>query len=285
MLYCDPNTPFTAAARNRLRDHHIDRVYVRQGDRNQYCEYLGGHLESLLGDQSIEVKEKAHILYDSAQAVVAEVLEDPTSRERIQRGRDVVRHTVDFMTSDDFLLEHLLRTISCDYYHYTHAVNVVAYSVALAMHLGFKDQPTLRELANGALLHDVGKSKIPDAILNKDAPLTAEEWKQMQAHPLVGHDMLAKETLLGEIALDIVLHHHERLDGNGYPHGLKGDQIAPFTRIAAIADTFDALTSERHHQKGQSTFQALTIMYRDGRHDYDLRYLKQFIEMMGADSV
>jgi HD-GYP domain-containing protein (c-di-GMP phosphodiesterase class II) len=282
VLYCERNTLFTAKARRQLENNRVTLLYVRSDNRTAYNSYLADNLEKILKDASLTVKKKAVILYDCAQAVVEDVLARPRSREGIDRGKTVMRQTVDFMTSDDFMLEHLLRTISCDYYLYTHSVNVVAYTVALALEAGYRDRALLRELANGALLHDIGKSAIPAAVLNKPGPLTPEEREQVEEHPRIGYQLLLEQAAVGEIALDIVLHHHERIDGGGYPERLGADRISPFVQMAAIADVFDALTTDRFHQKGRSTFEALSTMLKEMSDELDPELVRAFVEMMGS---
>lgn len=281
VLYCERNTVFSDETRKRLEASRIRTVYVRQEQRKDYSRYLSGYLRDILADPDLSVKKKATILYDSAQAAVEEILQQPDSRESVEKGKDIVENTVSFMTRDDFLLEHLLRTISCDDYLYTHSVNVVAYSIALAMRAGIEDAASLRELANGALLHDAGMSKLPHEILNKRSALTAMEWERMKKVPRDGYEMLKRTGALGEIALDIVLHHHERVDGSGYPDGVTNSAISRFVRIVAIADVFDALTSDRYHQKAKSSFEALQIMNKEMRGQLDDHLFKLFVEIMG----
>jgi len=281
VLYCERNLKFSEEARKRLESSRIETVYVKKSQRAEYNRYLADNIEEILQDKRLSLREKSNILYDSAQAVVEDVLGNPRSRESVQRGKDIVHHTVDFMTDENFHLEHLLRTISCDYYLYTHSVNVAAYSVALAQRLGTTDRPTLRELANGALLHDIGKSRIPAAILNKTGGLTQQEWEKVKQVPRIGYDLMKESGCLGEIALDIVLHHQERLNGRGYPDGLEEDEISVFVRIVMIADIFDALTTDRFHQKAKTTFEALQLMHSSMKNEVDQEILRKFIEMMG----
>jgi HD-GYP domain-containing protein (c-di-GMP phosphodiesterase class II) len=282
VLYCEKNTAFTKKAMQNLRLNKTEELFIHQGQRNAYQLYLAEHLEDIITDHSLTARDKASILYDSVQVTVEEILSKPAKRKTIRQGKSVVSHTVDFMRREEFKLTHLLRNISCDYYLYTHSVNVVAYSTVLALGCGYSDGATLREIANGALLHDVGKGTLPKQLLNKKGAFTAKEWKQMQEHPVTGHELLLKEDCLGEIALDIVLHHHEKCDGKGYPHGLKGEEISPFVHIVALADIFDALTTERYHQKARSTFDALKIMQRDMRKELDPDILKCFMKVMAG---
>ncbi|MBI2423958.1 MAG: HD domain-containing protein [Candidatus Hydrogenedentes bacterium] len=282
VLYCEKNVTFGQAALDRLRENRVRQLFIRDEERSAYSRYLAEHLYQILDDKHLTVRDKSVILYDSAQAVVEDVLGNPSSREHIEHGKKIVGHTVDFMSRDDFLLEHLLRTISCDYYLYTHSVNVVAYSVALAMEAGHRDKATLREIANGALLHDVGKSALDPELVNKRDSLNADEWRQVQEHAKKGLVLVQKSGSLGEIALDIINHHHEKLDGTGYPDHLEGDQISVFVRMVTIADVFDALTTDRHHQKARNTFDALKIMNGEMRHELDPRLLRLFVTMMGG---
>lgn len=282
ILYCQRNTPFNREAQERLAAYRRDRLYIHGDQRNDYHVYLSEHLEDLLTDKRIPLREKSVILYDSAQAVVEQVLEDPCDRKAVRRGKNVAGQTVDFMGAEDFKLEHLLRTISADHYLYTHSVNVVAYSVALAMRAGIDDRATLREIANGALLHDVGKSTLPKDLLERQGPLTEHEWQRVKDTTRVGYQMMADADCLGEIALDIVLHHRERLDGSGYPDGLAGGTISRYVRIVAIADIFDALTCDRHHQKKRNTFEALETMGRTMKGQIDPELFRAFVAMMGA---
>jgi HD-GYP domain-containing protein (c-di-GMP phosphodiesterase class II) len=280
VLYCERNLAFTAEVRRRIAANHIEQLYIRKAHAADYHRYLAENIDLILRDKSLTPREKSTILYDSAQAVVEEVLANPAARENVQRGKAIVGHTVDFMTDEDFKLEHLLRTISCDVFLYTHSVNVVAYSVALAMRAGHNDKATLREIANGALLHDVGKSKVDPAILNKTTGLNSAEWEKIRKVPRVGFEMMRDAGCIGEIALDIILHHQEKLNGRGYPDQLKDTEISRFVRIVTIADVFDAITSDRFHQKPRSSFEALQLMQKDMKLEIDQDLFRTFIEMM-----
>lgn len=134
-----------------------------------------------------------------------------------------------------------------------HSVRVVKYTLKLAELMGWSDKKheQLKILEYAALLHDIGKIGIPDAILRKPGKLTDEEWDVMKTHPEIGYKILYKIEFLEE-ASQIVLHHHERFNGTGYPAGLKGEDIPIGSRIFAVADTLDAMTSERPYRKALS---------------------------------
>jgi response regulator RpfG family c-di-GMP phosphodiesterase len=128
-----------------------------------------------------------------------------------------------------------------------HSHRVVEYAMVVAEHMGVAE-PDLTWIKRGAILHDVGKIGVSDAILRKPGKLTEEEWEEMRRHPEMGYRMLKHIPFL-EPALDIVLSHQERFDGTGYPHRLKGEEIPLGARIFAVVDTFDAMTSDRPYRK------------------------------------
>ncbi len=139
-----------------------------------------------------------------------------------------------------------------------HSERVVQYTLAIARQLKLSEM-VIEQIRWGALLHDIGKIGIPDAILLKPGKLTSEEWEIMRTHPELGFEML-KDIKFLEDSLDIVLYHHERLDGKGYPYHLTGEEIPIGARIFAIADTFDAITSDRPYRKAQSIQTARAII-------------------------
>ena len=144
-------------------------------------------------------------------------------------------------------IEMLRYTVDAkDEYTRGHSDRVSAYSVLLGQKAGL-DENDIRTLRIGGLFHDIGKIGVPDAILQKQGKLTDEEYAEIKKHPSIGARILSNATIFREM-LQIVEHHHERYDGRGYPSGLKGEEIPYLARIAAIADTFDAMTSKRSYR-------------------------------------
>jgi HD-GYP domain-containing protein (c-di-GMP phosphodiesterase class II) len=137
---------------------------------------------------------------------------------------------------------------------------VTAYAVRLGQEMGLS-RDELRELARGALLHDVGKIGIPDAILNKPAKLTDAEYEEMKQHVQHGYQMLRHIEFL-QPALAVVRYHHERWEGGGYPHGIAGREIPVFALIFAVCDTYDAITSNRPYRRGRSYTEARAEIIR-----------------------
>ena len=161
-----------------------------------------------------------------------------------------------------------------------HSRRVTEMTLELARRLGVSESELIH-FRRGALLHDMGKIAVPDAILLKPGPLTEEEWKVMRTHPQTVYDMLAPVTYLRP-ALDIPLFHHERWDGSGYPYGLKGEQIPLAARIFAVVDVFDALTSDRPYRKAWSREKAIAYLREQSGKQFDPRVVAEFLQMIGA---
>lgn len=177
----------------------------------------------------------------------------------VAKAGEVARGLVDCIAEDPSCIRAIQTLADHDAYTYHHSVRVAAYAVAIAIGLGLRDQDAIYRMAVGGLFHDVGKRTVPFGVLNKTGPLTEAEWEIMREHPLVGWEQL-KATGLSHISLEIVLHHHERANGTGYPHGLKGSELLPEVRIATLADIFDALTSNRSYQRRRTRFEALAFI-------------------------
>lgn len=153
-----------------------------------------------------------------------------------------------------------------DHHNYTfrHVMFVTGTLVSFARLLGLNNED-MRRVAVAGLLHDVGKATVPLSILDKPARLDDAEWQVMRQHPLKGEEILARGGGRWPAdVVDAVLHHHEKLDGSGYPHGLRGDQIGDMTRMVAIADFFSALIDKRAYKAAMDGAAALEIMRREG---------------------
>ena len=152
----------------------------------------------------------------------------------------------------------------------------LAQRLALAAGLGIAEAKTIAE---AGLLHDLGKIGVPEHILRKQGPLTDEEWIAMRRHPLTGAQIVAPLEFFADAAL-IVRHHHERHDGSGYPDGLKGDGIPVGSRIVAIADVYDALTSERPYRRKLARAEAVQIMRDDAGLTLEPRLTELFLDLV-----
>ena len=132
------------------------------------------------------------------------------------------------------------------------------------------------------LLHDLGKLKVPDEILNKPGALTPDEFSIMRQHTTLGYELLRADSGLDPIISDVTCHHHERMDGRGYPQQLAEWQISRFARLVSIVDAFDAITSDRCYRDGLPTSDAIRILYRNRGQQFDASMVEAFIRMIGV---
>ncbi len=193
---------------------------------------------------------------------------------------------VKLILSDDNVIESLKLLATTDHFTYQHSVRVGIYSTGLLLKL-MKDSLTknqIKKLSTGFFLHDIGMTRIPMQILEKPESLNNFEWKLVRMHPLWGHESLMKTDFLSLEAANIILMHHERHDGRGYPSKTKGDEIPIYARICSIADSFESLTAKRPYRKPFEPFEALRIMYQEMSQDFDPELFMAFVKLLGPNA-
>jgi putative nucleotidyltransferase with HDIG domain len=173
----------------------------------------------------------------------------------------------------------LSRLKASDEYTYMHSVAVCALMIAVARQLDMPDE-WIREAGMAGLLHDIGKMAIAQEILNKPGRLTDAEFTIIKDHPQSGARILRQSLVNSVAALDVCLHHHEKFDGSGYPFGLAGEQISVLSRMAAICDVYDAITSERPYKKAWGPAQSIQQMATWNGH-FDERIFQAFVRAVG----
>ncbi|MBS0304488.1 MAG: HD-GYP domain-containing protein [Proteobacteria bacterium] len=176
-------------------------------------------------------------------------------------------------------LVSLARLKTRDDYTYMHSVAVCALMVALARQLGH-DEQACRAAGMAGLLHDMGKALVPVEVLQKPGRLTDDEMALMRTHPERGHELLAASRAVPETTLDVVLHHHERVDGNGYPHGLDGEHTTLLSRMGAVCDVYDAVTSNRPYKAGWDPAESIARMASWQGH-FDKAVFAAFVHSLG----
>ncbi len=174
----------------------------------------------------------------------------------------------------------LARLKTKDNYTYMHSVAVCALMVSLARQLGLNENAT-RKAGLAGLLHDVGKMAIPDEILDKPGRLTDEEFAIIKSHPIEGHKMLLEGSGVDEVALDVCLHHHEKVDGSGYPEGLSDQQISIYAKMGAVCDVYDAITSNRPYKNGWDPAESLRKMAEWSKGHFDDVVFQAFVKSVG----
>lgn len=196
---------------------------------------------------------------------------------------DLVGPLIDEITGsierDRAALIRLTRLKTKNEYTFLHSIAVSGLMINLGRQIGL-DADTVRLIGIGGLLHDIGKTKVPDSLLDKAGTLTDAELAVMRTHPGQGHALLSRDATMPAIVLDVCLHHHERIDGTGYPMRLKGDAISLPARIAAICDVYDAVTSNRPYKRAWTPAEALARMMAWRGH-FDRGLLRVFVASLG----
>jgi putative nucleotidyltransferase with HDIG domain len=226
--------------------------------------------------------KKAQALYSEARSLQKRAFADITNGKAISVA-DFKRCAEGFIDSvfrnQDALL-CISRMREKDAYLLEHSVNVSILMTIFAKYLKL-DEATIEELATGALLHDIGKIKVPNAILNKPGRLDETEFALMRQHVEFSRDILQQTEGISPISIDVAANHHERMDGRGYPAGLQQEQISIHARMIAIVDTYDAITASRVYKNGQTSVRALKILRNDSPAHFDLTLVSQFIAAIG----
>ena len=282
ILFRKGDLSFTEDNRQHLLESGHERIYIAATDREEFQQYLEANISHIMASPHVPVEKKSEIVYSTSARLMEKLFSEPRSGEVIKRSKKLIQHTVDLVLSGREATRQLMSLTARDYYTYTHSVNVTIFAVALCERVLGKDAGhDFHELGNGFLLHDLGKSEIDPAIINKAGRLDDREWKIMKRHPERGHEMLQASTGLTEEMKIIVLEHHERYGGGGYPADKRGDEIHPYGRICCIADVFDALTTQRTYRKASTTFEAMNIMRKYMQGHFDPDFFQAFVLLFG----
>jgi putative nucleotidyltransferase with HDIG domain len=229
-----------------------------------------------------EEKPKARLLLKEATQIVHTLFSDIRLGKQIEveKLEPLVEGMIDSIFRNPDAMLPLARLKEHDQYTFQHSVSVCGLMIAFARGLKL-DRSTLKEIAIGALLHDVGKAKVPDNLLNKPAKLTDAELLLMKSHVVQSILLLQNTPGISQVALDVAAQHHERFDGTGYPNKLKGDEISLYGQMGAIIDVYDALTSDRAYHKGISPTHALGKLLEWSKNHFSPNLVQTYIKTIG----
>jgi HD-GYP domain-containing protein (c-di-GMP phosphodiesterase class II) len=237
------NTILKASYIERLKEKNIPAIYIE--------DELSKGIDSK-SVVSLETKVKAiktiKGIYEGIDPRKKDLGKTIINKEAYIILKNTIEKIIEEIKNNSDLSFNMVELLSTDLYTYTHSVNVTILSLMLANAVGYSESDQFK-IGMGCLLHDVGKVMVDDKILHKKGALNKEEFLHMRKHSEFGHEMLKDNNALTAITKNIVLLHHEKLDGSGYPYQLKGDEIKKHVRISTIADIFDAVTSERVYSK------------------------------------
>ena len=228
-----------------------------------------------------EIQTAAKLCAKAKEAVIA-MFSDARMGKAIQveQARALVEDISNSVLRQPHALISLARLKTADEYTYMHSVAVCALMIALARQLNLAEE-MVHEAGFAGLLHDIGKVGIPLKVLNKPGKLTDSEFAIVKSHPEVGAKILIESYQVSPAVLDVCLHHHEKIDGTGYPFGLKGDTISLFAKMGAVCDVYDAITSNRPYKKGWAPADSIRKMAEWSKGHFDEAVFQAFVKTVG----
>lgn len=263
-----------------LRRSGLGQVYFNREDQGDLVDYLADLAQDLVEQEGVAVTLKAELVHDTANHLVEQAMTDPRLGRNVARAKKYVDQVAEFVAGNQTAVQCLTEILATDYSLYSHSVNVCLLTIAFADFLGLSNKE-VTNLGVGGLFHDIGKRTIPQAVINKPAKLTEEEWKIMREHPLRGFLTLRDLPSFSAPALKMVRSHHENLDGSGYPDGLVNEAMDLSLRIIRIVDAYDAITSERKHRGALKPLEGVQIIQREMAGQVDQDVLRSFIRFLG----
>jgi HD-GYP domain-containing protein (c-di-GMP phosphodiesterase class II) len=216
-------------------------------------------LQSLYGDLTSGLTINIKVLDEIASEIVGSVFRNANAMSILTRIKD--KHS----------------------YNWRHMINCAIFTAVFAKYLGYK-QPTVQELAMGALLHDLGQAKLPQGIFSRPTKITNNELLTIKKHVAQGLGLIKGAKGITPLMLDMMVNHHERLDGSGYPRGIKAEKLSRPARIMAIVDVYDAMTADRPHQEGDEPINALRYLLAN-KQLFDGELVQRFIKCLGVHPV
>lgn len=226
---------------------------------SQQFDQHSQQLKSLYNDLTIGAKLDVSLLNQVSNEIVDSVLRNSNAMAILSRLKDK------------------------DGYNWRHMINCTILMSVFAKYLGIKNEQ-IQQLALGAMLHDVGHTKLPQGIINKTENLNELEFKALKKHVVQSLGLVKGESGISPLVMDMILNHHERVDGSGYPRGLSGSKISKPARMMAIVDVYDAMTSERPHQNGEEPIHVLRYLLAN-KHQFDAQLVQKFIKCLGVHPV
>jgi HD-GYP domain-containing protein (c-di-GMP phosphodiesterase class II) len=263
-LYRARGVEFTSDDMVRLAERGVQFLHIPAVHHGAYRQSMARRLDQWFRDPERAAIERGRIIRASCSKIIEDVLLFPGESEPIQSVAEISKTFSQWSRQDPAAFSYLMDMSSHDFGTATHMINVGVGCGLIAREMDADDDDLFSTVVQGGMLHDLGKRGIPEAILNKEGKLNAEEWKVISAHPMKGYEELRRNPTIPQAVLSMVRDHHEHLSGSGYPQGLRADQISLPARLCAVIDVFDAITAARPYRGPTPPADTIKIM-NDGR--------------------
>lgn len=266
---------------DRARDSH-------QGEQLDGIEFSEEELDELTEQvlaeekqQRREREQQRRQFYQKLRNFTANLFKNISRRDKVDIPgiRSMISTLLSHMSKDPQETLKLTRIRDDEHYLFSHTINVTILSLHLGRALDFRSNQ-LEQLGVGTMLHDVGMTEIPDEVLLKEQSLSDEEFKVIKKHPLFKEELLRGINGLSYFARSIVLQHHERMNGSGYPNGIQDTEISRFARLVAVTDSFDAMVSPRVYSERRTSYDAMQVIIREAGNLYDKKIARYFFQNM-----
>jgi putative nucleotidyltransferase with HDIG domain len=281
VLYASKEPRYRDRVRELLQSPDFDeQLFIHEEDLALYFEHATNSLRDFVINSDVTPEKKMELVYDLSRDVTRQFFETNSSPEILRGSDQIVDLMEKCLESNELGFHGLTKIMEKDYYTYTHSINVGLYCMSFALEMGLPADD-VHELGLGGMLHDVGKSIIPEEIINKKGSLTEDEFEVIKKHTSSGEEILGEMGCFGARVIQIVGEHHEKYNGEGYHRHLVGEEISLFGRICKITDVYDALTTRRTYKKALKMIEALTLMKTRMRDEFDPKLINSFIRMLG----
>ncbi len=285
IVCCSRDEIFSQALLRKLKVSGIKYIYFKKEDQGRALHYLHRNLGRIFADDNIPAEKKAARVYDATLLWIREFFQAEEGRlgQQIKLGMEFIDSFLELMHQEHYEAGWLLNICQHDRRVYTHALNCSLLGLAFAKYLGWS-MGKIKDFGRGALLHDLGMTKIPFNVYNKPGRLSPDEMASIRKHPGIGFRLLRANSPVSRDVLLMVLQHHERGDGSGYPDNLHLPHISTGARILAIIDAYEAMTSSRIWRQKLAPLKALKEMQKQCQETgfFDAQYLTAFIKFLAG---
>lgn len=272
VIIIEAGTMLSQELYNKLQKQ--ESLYISKKDEeNQIlsCENLQLYLEH----NKNNIEKRLQLLYEVNYQLFDIYLTNKDNKINLNCVELIIKSIIFLIKDDERFLSNAMPYFINNHMISDHSLHVAIYAIKLGTLLNYNDEKLL-QLGTAGLLHDVGYKKVSASILNKNTPLSTKENEQVAMHVQYSVDIVRQNYVHNPYIIDAIMHHHERYDGSGYPENLTAEEISPFASILAICDVFDALTNNRPHRKGYSSFEAFKLMMKDSSmiNKFNQKYLQ-----------
>ena len=273
VLYKSHGHNFSKQDAVRLAGNSIDFLYVSPADMEVITKYLEDNAERILKSDKFDGKTKGKIIYQTSINFVGDIFQNPKKVGDFDRSKRLMENLLMYLSSDSDALSSLETVMTHNYHTFVHSLQVTALSALVHSEAFSLAHDEMVDVGIGSLLHDFGKTFISQKVLNKTGKLTPEDIATIKRHPEEGYKYLKENTHLNEIPLSIVRDHHERVNGKGYPRGLKREDIGRSAQVGGLCDVYCTLTIDRNGGKALPSYITIQIMRQEMQDAFDKRLL------------